>query len=210
MRLGRWGCIIRWAVMLAALAIIFATADQSSAQEAKPLKGVALIIGNGDYAHLPPLANPANDARAVEELFDALGFDTSVVADRDARRLKRDLEGFAEDAEGADVAVLYYAGHGIEAGGENYLVPVDADVTALDAAADRLVPLSAIIDKLKTTVPVTIVLLDACRNNPFPAGALVRIGGGRAGAACHCCRPWRAASAPAHRCPMSATRAVGS
>ena len=65
--------------MLAALAIMFATAGQSVAQEAKPLKGVALIIGNGDYAHLPALANPANDARAVEELFDALGFDTSVV-----------------------------------------------------------------------------------------------------------------------------------
>ena len=160
--------IICRVAILAALVLGSGAADQSVAEEGKPLKGVALIIGNGDYEHLPALANPANDARAIEELFDALGFDTSVVADRDARQLKRDLEGFAEDAEGADVALLYYSGHGIEAGGENYLVPVDADMTALDAAAERLVPLSAFIDKLKATVPVTIVLLDACRNNPFP------------------------------------------
>ena len=75
---------------------------------------------------------------------------------------------FLEDAEGADVALLYYAGHGIEAGGENFLVPVDADLSALDAARDRLVPLAAFVDRLRATVPVAIVMLDACRDNPFP------------------------------------------
>ncbi len=71
--------------------------------------------------------------------------------------------------------MLYYAGHGIEAGGENYLVPVDADLSALDDAADQLVPVSEIIDRLRHTVPITIVLLDACRDNPFPPGAMLRV-----------------------------------
>ena len=92
--------------------------------------------------------------------------------DRDAQKLARDLERFVEDAEGADVAFLYYSGHGIEAGGENYLVPVDAGVDSLDNAGEQLVAaVGRAIGKLKAKVPVTIVLLDACRTNPFPPGA---------------------------------------
>jgi uncharacterized caspase-like protein len=142
--------------------------------EPETLRGVALVIGNGKYEHIAPLANPASDADAVEELLSDLGFDSVRRSDRDAETLARDLERFVEDAEGADVAILYYAGHGIEAGGENWLVPVDADLSALDAAAQRLVPLSSVIERLQATVPVAIVLLDACRDNPFPPGALVK------------------------------------
>jgi uncharacterized caspase-like protein len=143
---------------------------------ANDLRGIALVIGQSEYEHLAPLANPANDADAIEELLSDLGFDTTLASDRDARQLTRVLEGFVEDAEDADVAILFYAGHGIEAGGENYLVPVDADFSALDAAAERLVPITDYLERLKATVPVTIVMLDACRDNPFPAGALVRAG----------------------------------
>ena len=71
------------------------------------------------------------------KLLSDLGFDARSVSDRDAKKLKRDLERFVEDAEGADVAFLYYSGHGIESGGENWLIPVDADVSSLgDAARD--------------------------------------------------------------------------
>jgi uncharacterized caspase-like protein len=156
------------------LGLLFGHAALAEDPAPKALKGVALVIGNGDYEHLAKLANPPNDARAVEEMLDGLGFETDIVSDRDARRLRRALEGFAEDAEGADVAVVYYSGHGIEAGGENYLVPVDADVAALEDAGEKLVPLSELIDELKKTVPVTIVMLDACRTNPFPPDALVK------------------------------------
>ena len=167
-----------------ALALLFPLSSQ--AQHA--LKGVALIIGNGDYAHLPRSPTPTTTRVRSRNCSTPLASTR-----RDGRSRCEAAEArpgsFVEDAEGADVAVLYYAGHGIEAGGENYLVPVDADLTALDAAADRLVPLSAFIDRLKATVPVTIVLLDACRNNPFPAGALVRIEpGGRSSR--HCGRAW--------------------
>jgi uncharacterized caspase-like protein len=144
------------------------------------LRGVALVIGNGEYEHLAPLANPKDDARAVEDLLADLGFETELSSDRDARRLARDLADFVEDAEGADVAVVYYAGHGIEAGGENWLVPVDADISALDDASAKLVPISKVIADLRAGVGVTIVLLDACRDNPFPAGAALKLPSGEA------------------------------
>ena len=172
---------LRLIALVAAVLLGLPLASPASAQGSKALKGVALVIGNGDYEHISPLPNPPNDARAVEEMLDALGFETDVALDRDARRLRRALEGFAEDAEDADVAVIYYSGHGLEAGGENWLVPVDADLSALEDAGEKLVPLSEMVDTLTKTVPVTIVMLDACRSNPFPEGALVRRRPGEAG-----------------------------
>ena len=158
------------------LLVLTLLAGYAVAQEAGALKGVALIIGQSRYTHITPLANPAQDARAVDGLLAALGFDTRSVTDRDGEKLKRDLDRFAEDAQGADVALLYYSGHGIEAGGENYLIPTDADPNSLADAGERLVPLSKIMDRLKQSVPVAILLLDACRTNPFPPNATVRIG----------------------------------
>lgn len=172
-RHGRDG-LTRLAQALFAVLFVLALPAAASAEEGKALRGVALVVGQSAYEHLPPLPNPESDARAVEDLFDRLGFDTIDARNADARKLRRALERFAEDAEGADVAVVYYAGHGIEAGGENYLVPVDADLSALDAAGERLVSVSDYLATLQETVPVTILLLDACRDNPFPAGAVVR------------------------------------
>ena len=176
MREGRHGRdgLSRLAQALLAVLFVLAATAFASAGEGKALRGVALVVGQSAYEHLPPLANPESDARAVEDLFDRLGFDTIDARNADARKLRRALERFVEDAEGADVAVVYYAGHGIEAGGENWLVPVDADLSALDDAGERLVPVSQFLSTLQETVPVTILLLDACRDNPFPAGAMVR------------------------------------
>ena len=160
------------ATILCWFAAIMYFAAPAVAQER--LQGVALVIGQSEYQHISPLPNPANDAREMVKLLTDLGFDARSVTDRDANRLRRDLERFAEDVEEADVAFLYYSGHGIEAGGENWLLPVDVDESSLDSAAETMVPLSGLIDKLKASVPVTIVLLDACRTNPFPAGTVIR------------------------------------
>ncbi len=155
-------------VFVAALLLAFV---QVAVAEDKPLAGIALVIGQSKYEHLSALPNPANDAEAVDDLLSDLGFEVDMVRDADRRRLARALERFVEDATDADVAFIYYSGHGIEAGGENFLVPVDADATSLDEAGEKLVPVSAMLAELQASVPVTIVLLDACRNNPFPAGA---------------------------------------
>lgn len=170
-RFAGWNISLARLLLLAALMLCAATSVRA---EEKNLKGVALIIGQSKYEHIAALPNPANDARDVAKMLTDLGFDARNVSDRDAKKLKRDLERFAEDAEGADVALIYYSGHGIEAGGENYLVPVDADVDSLKDADEALVPISALMDELKSTVPVTILLLDACRTNPFPPDAQLR------------------------------------
>ena len=165
--------------VLAMLAIFCAGPLPAQGQDAQPLKGVALVIGQSAYAKLPKLENPAHDATAVSSLLTSLGFEVTTIADRNAKRLRRDLENLASDAEGANIAVVYYSGHGIEAGGEDWLVPVDADPAHLDAPEKSLVPLSGLIDELRASVPLTILFLDACRNNPFPLGTVLRMTDGR-------------------------------
>lgn len=160
-----------WRLFIAALLAI-ATVAPAHAQKA--LRGVALVIGQSAYEHIAALPNPANDAREMSKLLTDLGFDTRTVTDRDAQRLKRDLERFAEDAADADVAVLYYSGHGIEAGGENWLLPVETDDSSLETASQALVSLTWVVDELRRSVPVAIVLLDACRTSPFAPGTLLR------------------------------------
>jgi uncharacterized caspase-like protein len=159
-----------WAMLVLACLSI----DLSTHAQEKALKGTALVIAQSDYNNLDDLANPANDAREIQKLLADLGFEVQSVNDGDRRRLDRQLERFVEDAEEADVALLYYSGHGIEAGGENFLVPVDADLSSLDDADARLVSLAPHVEALKRTVPVAIILLDACRTSPFPAGALLK------------------------------------
>ncbi|MCO5056961.1 MAG: caspase family protein [Rhizobiaceae bacterium] len=164
MRQGRARKVLRLRLLLVlvVMSIVVLPAGGSVAREARPLEGIALVVGNadyvGDHADLP---NPVNDALAMKELFDRLGFQTTLVTDRDARRLARDLDNFVDDAEGADVAVVYYAGHGIEADGENFLVPIDADLAAPEVAGEALVPISAFLERIQATVPVSIVMLDA-------------------------------------------------
>jgi len=161
---------------VAFLALIFVAPMFSSlayAEDAKPLRGVALVIGESRYDRLPALSNPANDARAVDHLLGELGFDVTSVTDGDRAKLDRSLKRFVEDAETSDVALLYYSGHGIEAGGENYLVPIGADTSSLADAANSLIPLSRLLAELRAKVPVAIILLDACRTNPFPAGSTI-------------------------------------
>jgi len=154
-------------IVAALAALVWLTAVALA--EDKPMRGVALVVGQSAYANLPALPNPRNDAGAIADLLGRLGFEVTTVLDVDTRKLSRSLERFAEDAEGADVALLYYSGHGIEAGGENWLVPVDAE----GGRAKGLAPISPLLETLQKTAPVTILLLDACRTNPFPPGTTV-------------------------------------
>ena len=144
------------------------------AQQPAPLRGVALVVGQSGYEHLAKLPNTASDADAVDGLLDDMGFETTASTDRDARRLRRDLDLFVEDAEGADLAVVYYAGHAVEIAGENYLVPTDA-VADPERLAESLVPVSDFIARLQRSAKIVVVLLDACRDNPFPPGTTVRL-----------------------------------
>ena len=172
MRAGQPALLMRLAAIAAALILLV---QPTVGQEA--LKGLALVIGQSEYEGLAPLTNPENDARALDDLLDGLGFDVNRVLDADADDLREELEDFVKDAADADVALIYYSGHGIEVGGENYLIPIDADVSTPEAAGEKLIPLGALLDELRAKVPVTIFLLDACRTNSFPPGQLVHLPG---------------------------------
>jgi uncharacterized caspase-like protein len=157
------------------LLAVLLTSVATSVLADEPLRGVALVIGETDYDQLADLGNPARDARAMDNLLGDLGFDVTRVLDGDADELREEIAEFVEDAADADVALIYYSGHGVELGGRNYLVPTDTDLSTPASAGRSLVPVDALLAELAKTVPVTIVLLDACRTDAFPAGQVIAL-----------------------------------
>ena len=129
---------------------------------------VALVIGNGAYQNVPQLANPPRDAKLVADALRAVGFQEVTLANDLTRDKFFDtLHAFARDAEKADWAVVYYAGHGLEIGGVNYLVPVDAKLAADKDAETEAVALEQVIAAVGAARKLHLVMLDACRDNPF-------------------------------------------
>jgi tetratricopeptide (TPR) repeat protein len=129
---------------------------------------IALIVGNGAYRSVPALDNPPHDAKLVASALREVGFQT-VTLSNDLTRDKffEVLRAFASDAEKADWAVVYYAGHGFEIGGVNYLVPVDAKLAADKDAETEAVALEQVLAAVSGARRLRLVILDACRNNPF-------------------------------------------
>src|SRR6476661_6533913 len=133
---------------------------------------LALVIGQSAYRSVPALPNPANDARAVTQMLTDSGFEVSTAADLSQGQMREAVSDFAGKvaARGADtVALVFYAGHGLQIDGENFLVPVDVDVKREADIPIQAVRLNDILNTLNS-VPsrMRILLLDACRNNPFP------------------------------------------
>lgn len=133
-------------------------------------KRVALLIAADDYQSIRPLENPSNDARALETVLENLDFQVFVETNRDLKRTRRALEDFKEDAAGADVALLFFAGHGVAIDGVNYLLPTDADASSAARLAETSLPLSEAQAAIQSVAPVAIILLDACRDDPFAGG----------------------------------------
>lgn len=158
--------------MLVLILCILSWPDRAYPNES--LSGVALVIGQKNYATLPELPNTLRDADDIKRLLEKLGFKVDLASDKSGRQLQRWIDGFIEDADGADVALVYYAGHAIEAGGVNYLVPIDADEASLAQAGENLISLQHVLDRLRSKAKVTLLLLDACRSNPFPATSVVK------------------------------------
>jgi uncharacterized caspase-like protein/regulator of sirC expression with transglutaminase-like and TPR domain len=133
-------------------------------------KRVALILAVDAYDSIRALENPANDARAMEDLLEKLDFEVFVETNRDLRRTRRALEDFQQDAAGADVALLFFAGHGVALDGVNYLLPTDADATSAETLAATSLPLAEAQAAIQAVADVAIVILDACRDDPFNGG----------------------------------------
>jgi tetratricopeptide (TPR) repeat protein len=129
---------------------------------------IALVIGNSRYKNAPVLSNPSRDAATVADALKLIGFETVILqTDLDREALLLSLRDFARQAETADWAMVYYAGHGMEVGGINYLVPVDAKISVDRDIGFEAVPLEQVLNAAERAKKLRLVILDACRDNPF-------------------------------------------
>ncbi len=129
---------------------------------------VALVIGNSNYTKSVRLKNPANDASRLAETLRATNFDkVTLKLDLSQSDLRRTLGRFSRDAAGADIALIYFAGHGIEVDGTNYVIPTDARLSHVDDVEFEAIELSKLMSSLNRAGRLKLVILDACRNNPF-------------------------------------------
>lgn len=129
---------------------------------------VALVIGNADYK-IGKLINPANDARAIHGALTKLDFQVAShpLIDQGLRETRRAIAEFRQIAQGADIAIVYFAGHGVEIDGQNYLVPADAVLGDVKFVRAECVALSELLDELEGITRLRLIILDACRNNPY-------------------------------------------
>ena len=125
------------------------------------------MVGNSGYTNVPRLPNPRNDASDMIGRLKAMGFDVIPGLDLDRNGFLNTLATFGRAAEGADVALFFYAGHGLQVNGQNYLVPTDAKVEYEAELDIALIPVPLVMQQLGRGSRVNIVLLDACRDNPF-------------------------------------------
>ena len=128
---------------------------------------VALVIGNSGYKEAPPLPNPVNDAAAIAALLESAGFQVVLRRDVSINDMRRALREFSDATRNADVAVVYFGGHGIEVDGENYLLPIDAVLERDIDVDDETVSLDRILRVVEPAKHLRLVILDACRENPF-------------------------------------------
>jgi hypothetical protein len=149
-----------------ALSLLVAAAMATAAHAERR---IALVIGNSAYSGVSPLANPKNDADLMAKTLKSVGFEVTMLVDADQRTMKQAMLDFGRKLRaGADASLFYYSGHGVQAKGENYLIPVDAaikDEGELDLQAIDVNAFLQVMDNASSKV--NIIILDACRNNPF-------------------------------------------
>ena len=137
---------------------------------------VAIVVGNAAYLQAP-LDNPLNDSNAIAGAVQELGFSTIILQDAGAARMRQEMLAAVADAKGADLVVFFYAGHGVQSGGINYLLPIDSKIASKEDIKAQGLPLNAIVDAMgKAGIETGLIFLDACRNNPAADKGLVEPG----------------------------------
>jgi formylglycine-generating enzyme required for sulfatase activity len=152
----------RLACVCLGLGLLLLAATVNAAENSR----IALVVGIGRYAHAPELLNPPKDAQAIADRLRGLGFAVDLKLDLDNRALSSTLRDFGVRAANADVALVYYAGHGVQVDGTNYLVPSDARLQRVRDLLYEAVPLQLFLGEI-SQAKLGIMLLDACRDNPF-------------------------------------------
>ena len=134
-------------------------------------KRIALVMGNSEYQYFPALSNPINDAVDMAANLEETGFTVRRCLNGSRREMLDNIREFGEDIKQGGVGLFFYAGHGLQVKGENFLIPVDADIRHQDEVEDSGIKASAVLRKMETAGNrLNIVILDACRNNPLPGG----------------------------------------
>lgn len=157
----------------ALIGLVFALSAGAQTAERR----VALVIGNSAYSGLPALPNPANDAGDIAARLRALGFEVVLGLDLTRAGFQRTLFDFAARLNGAETSLLFYAGHGVQVNDVNHLIPVDAELAEGDELAGQTVTVDRIVGMMNEFTRTTIVLLDACRDNPLTNRAAARSDG---------------------------------
>ena len=130
-------------------------------------KRVALVIGNSAYVHANPLPNPKNDAEDIAKKLTELGFAVTSGKDLDLNGMRDTVRGFIKNLEGAEVTVFYYAGHGLQVNGTNYMVPIDAKLATEDDVGFEAMAMETVLGPMERVSRTNLVFLDACRDNPL-------------------------------------------
>jgi uncharacterized caspase-like protein len=160
--------ILRPSWRQAAFAAVLLSATVPTALLAQAERRVALIIGNAAYEHVGPLRNSVNDARAMAQTLSRMGFDVLLREDRTEDQVKQDIREWGRQLDQNSVALFYYSGHGIQVKGENYVVPIDAEIASEEEVEYSAVNMGFVTAQMeRARSRVNIVFLDACRNNPF-------------------------------------------
>ena len=152
----------------ALVALLAALALWLSLPSAAWAKRLALVVGNSDYAHVPALANARSDAEDIGAALRQLDFEVTLLTDIEREGFIAALDTFAARAEGAETTLFYFSGHGFQLNGINYLAPVEARLNSREAIEAETWRLDAVIARLQSRDRQTLILLDACRNNPLP------------------------------------------
>jgi uncharacterized caspase-like protein len=164
--------------------MVIASLSLLSAGSATAEKRIALVVGNSAYQNISRLDNPRNDATLMAETLSGLGFTLiggRAQLDVDKAALDTDVQNFGRQIQGADVALFYYAGHGVQVNGSNYLVPVSANPTREADVDFQMVDVNLVLRQMQGSgTRLNMVILDACRNNPFGARGLRAADGGLA------------------------------
>ncbi|TIL39537.1 MAG: tetratricopeptide repeat protein [Mesorhizobium sp.] len=147
------------ALMLASVA----TFDASAVE-----RRVAFVIGNSDYQEISALKNPAKDVVDVSNTFRSAGFDVFVASNLTKLQFEEQFRNYLAAVDGAEVAVVYYSGHGFQIGGENFLIPVDASLKDAADVEVQAIKLNDVLQQMRSKSKIQVIILDACRNNPFP------------------------------------------
>jgi hypothetical protein len=175
---------VNWTGTCRALATVIAMLSLLSADPAAAEKRVALVVGNSAYQNVTQLDNPRNDATLMAETLSGLGFTLiggRAQLDLDKAALDTDVQNFGKQIQGADVALFYYAGHGVQVNGSNYLVPVGANPTREADVDFQMVDVNLVLRQMQGSgTRLNVVVLDACRNNPFGGRGLRSADGGLA------------------------------